>query len=105
MILIGANFGHLLGRYFNSFSWDRVDNFDVGTYSLLGAAAMLGGTTRMTISLTVILVEITNDIYYLLPIMLTVLLSKWVGDRFNSALYDAHVGLKSIPYLATKSPK
>ena len=41
-----------------------------------------------------ILVEITNDVYYLLPIMISIITAKWVGDRFNSALYDAHVGLK-----------
>ena len=36
-----------------------------------GATAMLGGTTRMTMSLAVILLETTNEIQYLLPIMLT----------------------------------
>ena len=41
-----------------------------GTYALIGAASMLGGMTRMTISLVVILLETTNDIQYLLPIML-----------------------------------
>jgi H+/Cl- antiporter ClcA len=35
-----------------------------GTYALLGAASMLGGVTRMTVSLTVILLETTQDIQY-----------------------------------------
>ena len=39
-----------------------------GTYALLGAACMLGGMARMTISLTIILLETTNDIQYLLPV-------------------------------------
>ena len=50
-----------MGKYFNAVLPDA-HTFDVGTYSLLGAAALLGGTTRMPISLTVILVEITDDV-------------------------------------------
>ena len=45
LILIGSNMGHLLGLGWNAM-WDM--NFDVGTYSLIGAAAVLGGSTRMT---------------------------------------------------------
>ena len=42
----------------------------LGTYALVGAASMLGGMTRMTVSLVVILLETTNDIQFLLPIMM-----------------------------------
>ena len=104
LILIGSTFGHLSGIFFNEYLPNN-DNFDVGTFSLLGSAAVLGGCTRMTISLTVIIVEISQDVYYLLPIMFVVIVAKWVGDRFNSSLYDSHVGLKSIPYLEPKLPK
>ena len=44
-----------------------------GTYALIGAASFLGGVVRMTISLTVILIESTNEISYGLPIMLTLM--------------------------------
>ncbi len=104
IILIGATFGHVMGKYFNDILGQE-HIFDVGTYSLLGAAALLGGTTRMTISLTVILVEITDDVYYLLPIILTIMIAKWVGDRFNIALYDAHIILKGVPFLEASLPK
>ncbi len=46
-----------------------------GTYALIGAASFLGGVVRMTISLTVILIESTNEIEYGLPIMITVMVS------------------------------
>lgn len=46
-----------------------------GTFALVGAAAFLGGVVRMTISLTVILIESTNEISYGLPIMIVLMVS------------------------------
>lgn len=37
----------------------------------------------MTISLTAIIVEATRDITFGLPIMLVLMMAKWVGDYFN----------------------
>lgn len=50
-----------------------IEGLDVyaGPYALMGACAMLGGVTRMTMSLTIILLETTQSVEYLLPIMLT----------------------------------
>lgn len=54
---------------------------------------------KLSSSLTVILMESTNDITYGLPIMLTLMIAKWVGDIFNEGLYDIHIELKKIPFL------
>ena len=50
-------------------------NIYPGTYALIGAASFVGGVVRMTISLTVILIESTNEISYGLPIVLTLMVS------------------------------
>jgi hypothetical protein len=63
-ILIGSCMGRLVGQLLHAIP--EIGGHDVfgttGTYALIGATAMLGGVTRMTISLTVILLETTNEI-------------------------------------------
>lgn len=56
---------------------------NIAKYALVGAAANLGGATRMTLSLTVIVIECTGDITFGVPIMLALMIAKWVGDFFN----------------------
>lgn len=75
-----------------------------GVYALIGAAAALGGVTRMTISLVVIMFELTGGLTYIMPIMFACVTAKWVGDAFGSCgIYDAHIELNEYPYLDSKS--
>lgn len=53
----------------------------------------------MTVSLCVILLELTNNLKLLPLIMLVLLIAKAVGDGFNKAVYDIHVDLKEMPFL------
>eukprot|EP00736_Rhodelphis_marinus_P013749 Rmarinus@m.20293 len=71
-----------------------------GIYALVGAGAVLGGTTRMTVSLVVIMFELTGGLDYILPVMVGVLLSKWVGDALTrDGIYDEHIRLQGYPFL------
>jgi chloride channel 7 len=94
VILAGASYGRLVGRLFRSIS-----NLDTGLFALLGAASFLGGTMRMTVSLCVILLELTNDLLLLPLVMLVLLISKTVADNFNKGVYDHIVKLKGLPYM------
>ncbi|KAJ3165799.1 hypothetical protein HK101_000169 [Irineochytrium annulatum] len=70
-----------------------------GTYAMVGAAAFLSGTTRMTVSLTVIMFELTGAVSYVLPIIVTVLTAKWVGDAGGKGLYYLLIRLEGYPFL------
>ncbi|XP_013388633.2 H(+)/Cl(-) exchange transporter 3 isoform X1 [Lingula anatina] len=72
-------------------------------YAMIGAAAALGGVTRMTVSLVVIMFELTGGLQYIVPLMVTVMTSKWVGDAFiKQGIYDAHIQLNGYPFLDSK---
>ncbi|KAM3921298.1 H(+)/Cl(-) exchange transporter 6 [Leptodactylus fuscus] len=96
-LLCGAGFGRLVANLLKSYL--GLTHIYSGTFALIGAAAFLGGVVRMTISLTVILIESTNEISYGLPIMITLMVAKWTGDFFNKGIYDIHVALRGVPLL------
>ncbi|KAH7522342.1 hypothetical protein FEM48_Zijuj07G0128200 [Ziziphus jujuba var. spinosa] len=99
-IMIGSTYGRLVGMFVVSFY--KKLNIEEGTYALLGAASFLGGSMRMTVSLCVIMVEITNNLKLLPLIMLVLLISKAVGDAFNEGLYEEQARLRNIPLLESR---
>jgi chloride channel 3/4/5 len=71
-----------------------------GTYAIIGAAAALGGVTRMTVSIVVIMFELTGALTYVLPIMIAVMISKWVGDAFGKkGIYESWIQFNEYPFL------
>ena len=58
----------------------------------------------MTISLTVILIEATGNLTYGFPIMVVLMVAKWVGDYFNEGIYDIHIQLAGVPLLSWDPP-
>ncbi|XP_046735055.1 H(+)/Cl(-) exchange transporter 4 isoform X6 [Diprion similis] len=80
-----------------------VDCITPGLYAMVGAAAVLGGVTRMTVSLVVIMFELTGGVRYIVPLMAAAMASKWVGDALGKqGIYDAHIGLNGYPFLDSK---
>ncbi|XP_057762546.1 chloride channel protein CLC-c-like [Arachis stenosperma] len=94
VILAGAAYGRFIGTLFKP-----IATLDTGLFALLGSASLLGGTMRMTVSICVILLELTNDLLLLPLVMVVLLISKTVGDSFNKGVYDQILKIKGIPYL------
>ncbi|XP_067327698.1 H(+)/Cl(-) exchange transporter 5 isoform X2 [Anolis sagrei] len=113
---VGAIAGRLLGvgveqlAYFHH-DWvifkgwcsPGADCITPGLYAMVGAAACLGGVTRMTVSLVVIMFELTGGLEYIVPLMAAAMTSKWVADAIGrEGIYDAHIRLNGYPFLEAK---
>ncbi|KAF8070501.1 chloride channel [Lyophyllum atratum] len=74
-----------------------------GLYAMVGAAATLSGVTRTTVSLAVIMFELTDTLTYAVPVMLSVLVAKTVADALEpKGIYDLVIELNQLPYLDSK---
>ncbi|KAJ5802729.1 uncharacterized protein N7503_005179 [Penicillium pulvis] len=112
---IGASFGRMIGimvqalhesfpksAFFASCDPD-VPCITPGTYAFLGAAAALSGIMHITISVTVIMFELTGALTYILPTMIVVGITKAVGDRFgNGGIADRMIWFNGFPFLDNK---
>lgn len=96
MVVIGASYGRVIGLLLQLIYGDSIHP---GIYAVMGAAAFMAGVSRLTVSLTVIIIEITNDLANLLPIMLVVMTAKFVADVIIHPLFDKQIEMKHIPYL------
>lgn len=74
-----------------------------GVYAIIGSAAMLSAVSRMTVSLVVIIFELTDGIDYIMPSTICILVAKWVSDAFGrDGIYDELIQLNDYPHLNTK---
>ncbi|KAL6011321.1 hypothetical protein ACLOJK_001767 [Asimina triloba] len=94
IILMGSGYGRLLGLLMS-----RYTSIDQGLYAVLGAASLMAGSMRMTVSLCVIFLELTNNLLLLPITMIVLLISKTVGDMFNPSIYEIILHLKGLPFL------
>ncbi|KAI5644829.1 voltage gated chloride channel domain-containing protein [Phthorimaea operculella] len=115
-LALGAIIGRIVGigveqlAYHYSKTWlfsnecsTGEDCITPGLYAMVGAAAVLGGVTRMTVSLVVIMFELTGGVRYIVPLMAAAMASKWVGDALGrQGIYDAHIALNGYPFLDSK---
>ncbi|KAI9873206.1 MAG: hypothetical protein M1830_000711, partial [Pleopsidium flavum] len=88
----GCLFGRLVGQWITSIS--------PGIFAMVGAAAFLAGVSRMTISLCVIMFELTGELEYTVPHMIAILVAKWVADALErEGVYDLAQTVLGHPFL------
>ncbi|KAF5325699.1 hypothetical protein D9611_000355 [Ephemerocybe angulata] len=109
---IGATFGRMLGimvkAMYTAYPTSGMFKFcapDVpcitpGTYAFLGAAAALSGVMRITVTVVVIMFELTGALTYILPTMIVLLVTKAVGDFLGTnGIADEMIRFNGFPFL------
>jgi H+/Cl- antiporter ClcA len=99
-ILIGCALGRILA-IIQSMLIDTSNQI----YATVGAAAILGGYTRFSFSLAVIMMETTQNVNLFLPIIFALFTSFGVGRIFKRSIYVGSVRFKNIPFLLENIPK
>ena len=116
-LAVGALFGRLVGLIVQYvqwtqpelpfFGWCRADDgacIVPGVYAMVGAAAALSGVTRTTVSLVVIMFELTGTLTYSIPVMLSVLIARTIADALeHKGIYDLVIDFSGLPYLDSKA--
>ncbi|TKA25225.1 hypothetical protein B0A50_05923 [Salinomyces thailandicus] len=112
---IGASFGRMIGilvqalhERFPEAAFFAACEPDVpcitpGTYAFLGAGAALSGIMHITVSVVVIMFELTGALTYILPTMIVVGVTKAVADRCGKGgIADRMIWFNGFPFLDNK---
>lgn len=99
-VLIGASLGGAGGIFLKEYVDSEITP---STFALLGVAAMLAGVQRSTVSVCVILVEGTGQIKVLIPVIITVVVARYVASLVHpDGIYEVSMSLKGYPFLDHK---
>lgn len=74
-----------------------------GGYATVGAAAFSAAVTH-TISVSVIIFEMTGQITHIVPNMIAVLISNAIAALLQPSIYDSIILIKKLPYLPDLLP-
>jgi len=109
---VGATFGRMVGILVKAMyrahpQWaifaacdPEVPCITPGTYAFLGAAAALGGIMRITVTVVVIMFELTGALTYILPTMIVLMVTKAVSDLFGKGgIADQMIRFNGFPFL------
>ncbi|KAJ5103137.1 hypothetical protein N7532_003666 [Penicillium argentinense] len=74
-----------------------------GVYALIAAGSTMCGVTRLSVTLAVILFELTGSLDHVLPFSMAILCAKWTADAIEPrSIYDFLTDMNSYPFLDSK---
>lgn len=101
-IIIGCAFGSIVGKVCEDIGFSSQDEYQA--YIVIAGTSMMVGYTRLTYSITVIMLETTNSFDLVIPVMLSTFISHQVGYLISQSLYERAIRGKQIPLLRGTPP-
>ncbi len=86
---MGAGLGRALGEFFET---------GAQAYAIVGCGAILGGITRVLISITVIISDGIGFNYFLVPLMLVFLCARTCGNILSEVSSSIHMATTLCRY-------
>lgn len=96
-LIIGGSIGRMLGLAMNAVP--GVEHVDPGSWAMIGAAAFWCGSARITVTIAVIIMEITGDFRYIPALAVAVMFARLAGNFLGTSLYHKMIHLKKFPFL------
>ncbi|XP_039291032.1 H(+)/Cl(-) exchange transporter 7 [Nilaparvata lugens] len=103
-LLLGA----LWGRFIVSLLYVHYPDFanlvEAKKYIYMASAAQLCGTLRLTFSTVVIMMEVVGNNSMVLPLMITIMAARIVGDLLSPPQFELQLILSGFPFLPPDAP-
>lgn len=108
-VMLGSSMGTLTAMMYKLIlpSWyTQYNPIQPGLFALIGATAMLTGVFRSTISVVVIMVEGTDGLIFLFPIIVSVIVGNWASHHLvSSSVYEADLEREAhVAFLSPEPP-
>lgn len=112
---VGATFGRAVGLILDTIYQHNESRFPFtscvegerciisGTYAFLGAAAALSGITHLTVTVVIIMFELTGALRYIIPTMIVVSTTKMINDKWGKGgIADQMIYFNGLPHIDPK---
>lgn len=97
-VLTGSLIGGLCGSLISTWVGSS-DNISPGIYALAGAAGLMAGFSRMTVWITIVMIEASSQVTLTVPIVFSVMPAKYVANGiYPTALAERVIAAKHVKF-------